>query len=163
MCFKRLRKRCGINGNKQLLSSARYSFRTSQRMTHRRLGRPKCDALCFGTVLPTFRKICVEKTQLDAIFILNLFRQSTSTRFGHICSPSSGGILYIYFTIGMCRALYLTVCWPGCVEMQGSKKRKIFGVCCFRLLQDGEPEDCSTGLATLSCTTWLARSHGGRC
>jgi len=36
------------------------------------------------------------KIQLDALFILSLFRQSTSTCFGHICSPSSGGILYIY-------------------------------------------------------------------
>ena len=33
---------------------------------------------------------------LDALFILSLFRKSTSTCFGHICSPSSGGILYIY-------------------------------------------------------------------
>ena len=38
---------------------------------------------------------CDEK-QLVALFILSLFRQSTSTCFGHICSPSSGGILYIY-------------------------------------------------------------------
>jgi hypothetical protein len=36
------------------------------------------------------------KNQLDALFIISLFRQSTSTRFGHICNPSSGGILYIY-------------------------------------------------------------------
>ena len=36
------------------------------------------------------------KNQLDVLFILSLFRQSTSTCFGHICSPSSGGILYIY-------------------------------------------------------------------
>ena len=36
------------------------------------------------------------KNQLEALFILSLFRQPTSTCFGHICSPSSGGILYIY-------------------------------------------------------------------
>ena len=36
------------------------------------------------------------KNQPDARFILSLFRHSTSTCFGHICSPSSGGILYIY-------------------------------------------------------------------
>jgi hypothetical protein len=36
------------------------------------------------------------ENQLDALFILNLFRQSTSTCFGHICSQSSGDILYIY-------------------------------------------------------------------
>jgi hypothetical protein len=34
--------------------------------------------------------------QLDAPFILSLFRHSTSTFFGRICSPSSGGVLYIY-------------------------------------------------------------------
>ena len=39
------------------------------------------------------------KNQLDAQFILSLFCQSTSTCFGHICSPSSGGILYIYIYI----------------------------------------------------------------
>jgi hypothetical protein len=38
---------------------------------------------------------CFEN-QLDALFILSLFRHSNSTCFGHICSPSSGGILYIY-------------------------------------------------------------------
>jgi len=36
------------------------------------------------------------KNQLDALFILSSFRQSTSTWFGYICSPSSGGLLYIY-------------------------------------------------------------------
>ena len=37
-----------------------------------------------------------DKNQLDTLFILSLFHQSTSTFFGNICSPSSGGILYIY-------------------------------------------------------------------
>jgi hypothetical protein len=36
------------------------------------------------------------ENQLDALFLLSLFRQSTSTCFGHICRPSSGGTLYIY-------------------------------------------------------------------
>jgi len=40
-------------------------------------------------------ELCNEN-QIDAQFILSLFRQSTSTRFGHIYSPSSGDILYIY-------------------------------------------------------------------
>ena len=39
--------------------------------------------------------LCNEN-QLDALFILSLFHQSTSTCFGHIFCPSSGGILYIY-------------------------------------------------------------------
>ena len=40
-------------------------------------------------------QIC-NKNQLDALFTLSLFRQSTSTCFGHIGSPSSGGMLHIY-------------------------------------------------------------------
>jgi len=38
------------------------------------------------------------KNQLDAPFILSLFRQSASTYFGHICGPLSGGKLYMYST-----------------------------------------------------------------
>ena len=37
-----------------------------------------------------------DENQLDALFILSLFRHSTSISFGHICSPSSVGILHIY-------------------------------------------------------------------
>jgi len=36
------------------------------------------------------------KNQLDALLILSLFRHPTSTCFGYICSPSSGGTLYIH-------------------------------------------------------------------
>jgi len=39
--------------------------------------------------------LCNEN-QLDAQFILSLFRQSTSTCFARICSPSSGGAPYVY-------------------------------------------------------------------
>ena len=35
------------------------------------------------------------KNQTGSLFILILFRQSTSTRFWHICSSSSGGIMYL--------------------------------------------------------------------
>ena len=62
------------------------------------------------------RYIRVIKTnQMDALFTLSLFSQSTSTYFGHICIPSSGGILYvyIYITIGTCCAFQLIVYWPG--------------------------------------------------
>jgi hypothetical protein len=38
--------------------------------------------------------------QLDALFILNLFRQTTSTCFGCIYCPSSGGVHCIYTAIG---------------------------------------------------------------
>jgi hypothetical protein len=50
--------------------------------------------------------LCNEN-QLDALFILSLFHQSTCTFFRLICSPSSGGILYIS-TIGTCCALWLS-------------------------------------------------------
>jgi len=37
------------------------------------------------------------KNQIDALFILSfVFRQSISIYFGHICSPTSGGTLYVY-------------------------------------------------------------------
>jgi len=48
-----------------------------------------------GSKIKLFFSLCNE-IQLDAMFVLSLFRQSTSTCFGHICSPSSGGILYVY-------------------------------------------------------------------
>jgi hypothetical protein len=41
-----------------------------------------------------YYSLCNEN-QLDALFIVNLFRQSTSTCFEHIC-PSSGGIYTVY-------------------------------------------------------------------
>ena len=43
-----------------------------------------------------------KENQLGGIFILSFFRQSTSTFFGHICSPSSGGILHIYNLYVLC-------------------------------------------------------------
>jgi len=59
--------------------------------------------LTYGGTFLISCKVCVicvitvcSENQLDALFILSLFRQSTSTYFGHICSPLSGGIQYIY-------------------------------------------------------------------
>ena len=69
-------------------------------------------------------QVCNEN-QPDALFILSLFRQSTSTFYGHVWSPTSGGILCVYIyiyiyihththtTIGTCCAFQLTVCWPA--------------------------------------------------
>ena len=42
--------------------------------------------------------IC-NKNQLDALFILSLFCQSTSTYFGGICSPSLGGLLFVFLAL----------------------------------------------------------------
>ena len=55
---------------------------------------PISGFLCF--VDGASRYYPCEENQLDALFILSLFRQSTFTCFGHICSPSSGGVLYMY-------------------------------------------------------------------
>ena len=52
--------------------------------------------LCLSNKCRIYINNLCNKKQLDALFILSLFRQSTSTCFGHICGPSSGGILYIY-------------------------------------------------------------------
>jgi hypothetical protein len=53
------------------------------------------------------------KNQLFALFILSLFRQSTSTCFGRICSPSSGGILYIYNNwYVLCFLVDCLLAWP---------------------------------------------------
>jgi hypothetical protein len=56
--------------------------------------------------------LCNEN-QIDALFILNLFRQSTSTCFGHVYCPSSRGIHCICTAIGTCYTFKLTGCWPG--------------------------------------------------
>ena len=59
--------------------------------------------LCFQTSLTD---PCNEN-QLAALFILNLFRQSISTCFGHICSPSSGGIyIYLPTVVYVCVYIY---------------------------------------------------------
>jgi len=62
-----------------------------------------------------FIKCLCNKNQLDALFILSKFRQSTSTCFGHICSPSSGGILYIYNNLYvLCFLVLLSVAVSRC-------------------------------------------------
>ena len=92
------------------------------------------DRLDFIFCWPCISIQTCNKHQLDALFILSLFRHSTSTYFGHICCPSSGGVLYIYTTFGMCCAFQLTVYWSGpkstrlpewvvpCLKMQGNTK-----------------------------------------
>ena len=66
------------------------------RLRRKMTGDTATQILCF--VDQVSRLHLCNKNQLDALFVLSLFRQSTSTCFGHICSPSSGGILYIYNT-----------------------------------------------------------------
>jgi hypothetical protein len=60
----------------------------------------------FGYFYSECGYLCNEN-QLDALFILNLFHQTTSTCFGHIYWPSSGGIHCICTAVGTC---YSVVC-----------------------------------------------------
>jgi hypothetical protein len=50
------------------------------------------------------------KNQLDALFILSLFLQSTSTCFGLICSPSSGYMQYTSLWWRTAMAQWLRYC-----------------------------------------------------
>jgi len=60
-------------------------------------GKVTEDKICFLMFCwPCISIHRCNKNQVDAPFILGLFRQSTSTCFEHICSSSLGGMLYIY-------------------------------------------------------------------
>jgi hypothetical protein len=63
--------------------------------------------LCFADC--SSDNLCNEN-QLDALLILNLFRQSTSTCFRHIYCPSSGGIHCICTAVVTCYTFKLTGC-----------------------------------------------------
>jgi hypothetical protein len=59
-------------------------------------------------------QILYNENQLDALFIFNLFRQSTCTCFGHVYCPSSGGIRCLCTAIRTCYTFRLvTGCWHG--------------------------------------------------
>ena len=51
---------------------------------------------CFPFCCPYVSIHSCKENQLDALFTLSIFRQSVSTCFGRIYSPSSGGTPYIY-------------------------------------------------------------------
>ena len=62
------------------------------------------------------------ENQLDALFILRLFRQSTSVCFGHVCSPSSGGMLYIYNKwYVLCFLVDCLLVWPPDSQLKNRK------------------------------------------
>ena len=85
----------GICFDPELDYSVTFAF-TKLKFPISRLGnvcRPK-----FYVLLTVLLLDPCNENQLDELFILSLFRQPTSTGFGHICSPSSGGILYMYKT-----------------------------------------------------------------
>ena len=62
-----------------------------------------CAISCVAVLSPLYMHVLpCNENQLGALFIHSLFRKSTYTCFGHICSPSSGGILYIYNWYVLC-------------------------------------------------------------
>ena len=68
-----------------------------------------------------------DEDQIATQFILSSFRQSTSTSYGHICRPSSGGILYIYsswFVLCFLGDRLLTF-HPISANMQSTKKHNM--------------------------------------
>jgi len=58
-------------------------------------GLVKPIEMSYNEVINLLRYTRVKKTNF-MLYVLSLFRHSTSTCFGHICIPSSGSILYIY-------------------------------------------------------------------
>ena len=89
---------------------------------------------------PSFSINLCNKDQLDALFILSLFRESTSTCFGHIFSLLSGDILCIYNTYQL---LYIysilpddgLQIWPKHVEVDWRNKLRINSASSWFLLQ----------------------------
>jgi len=72
------------------------------------------------------------ENQLDALLIISLFRQSTSTCFGHICSPSSGGTLYIYNY--WCVLCFLVDCLLAELGRDSQLKSTIQTICCIYIV-----------------------------
>ena len=79
--------------------------------------RETCNTTCFRNeiqneqnkyyVLLTCTSVHLcNNNQRDALFILRVFRQSTSTCFGHTFTPSSGSISYIYNTYRLLNEAY---------------------------------------------------------
>jgi hypothetical protein len=55
--------------------------------------------------------ILCNENQLDALLIFNSFCQSTSTCFGHVYCPSSGGIHCICMAVCTCYTFKVIGCW----------------------------------------------------
>jgi hypothetical protein len=67
----------------------------------------------FYVLLTVHLVIVCNENQLDVLFIYNLFRQQTSTCFGHVYCPSSGSIHCICTANGTCYVFKLTGFWSG--------------------------------------------------
>jgi hypothetical protein len=73
----------------------------------------RCSLIKFYDFLTVYFDILCNEYQLYGQRIFNLFLQSTSTCFGHVYCPSSGGIHCICTKIATCYTFKLTGCWPG--------------------------------------------------
>jgi hypothetical protein len=62
-------------------------------------------------------RIFMNNNQLNALFIFSLLSYHTSSCFGHISSPSSGGRMYIYMANGTYCTSKLTVSRPGWIPV----------------------------------------------
>ena len=87
------------------------------------------------------------RTQLDAPFIFSLFRQSTSTCVGHICSPSPGSILCIYNNwYALCFAVECLLAGFRCNSINSSVST---------LPADSQPNNTTrTCCVYIRCTSW---------
>jgi len=79
--------------------------------------------------LPCISIYPCNENQFDVIFIPSLFLRPISTCFGRICSPSSGGILYIYNNwYVLC---FLVDCWPAGRPTDSQLKSAARTNCCI--------------------------------
>jgi hypothetical protein len=89
----------------------RWHMPTDGHKAKRRFSRPwKCaqQPLQFTEAFQYVNIIYINNNQHDALFILSLLSYHTSTSFGCISSPSSGGRMDI------CGKWYLLYCWVDC-------------------------------------------------
>jgi len=118
------------------------------------LGAGELSASRHGRITPVeqtrIRDPCNEN-QLGALFILSLFHQSTSTCFGHIYSPSSGSILYIYNWYMLCFSTHSTGVWvspePVCTFLRKEKSLASGGIRTSYRLRYPDSQ-CVTGCTT---------------
>ena len=104
---------------------------------------PLCGSM---TDIKIHISLCNEN-QLDALFILRLFPQSSSTCFGYICSPSSGGILYIYNNwYVLYFLLIVTVCWPA--NRQSTKKHNTYQLLYIYIIPPDDARGSAVGWGT---------------
>jgi len=84
----------GLKYSKKKRSDSATSSKDQENLTYFMLN----FVLCWPYISIHLRN----KNKLDAPFIFSLFRQATSTGFGHICSPSSGRIMCVYNKWNLC-------------------------------------------------------------